>query len=433
MTTTEGRIAAFDRLSGAPIWESDMGLGISSSPVLVRGGVMYITSRNGNGHLWALSQETGQILWSHEEREPLATSPAIAGGHLVVGGDRNGVYAFRQAAGSIPAAPASLQDEAGIQAPQEVTVAATPIAVEQAPAVKAPVATTPAGAVAGDETITTAQPAQLPPSAGAATQTPAAGTAVPIDFPKPTTTPEATLPQVEAAAEAPADAPAPALPEAAAAQTEPAPAAPAAPETAPAPTSTSPPVLATLQITPADGQVPVLLCNDTHIYVGGVVRAESQIAKLTLNEREVDISSGQYLERVDFSGPGEHELVVKATGHDGNEQSHVRRVVALTEGRQSAARPVTIRLRDGSPIFSMVPGLRGERADQMQNTLEIRDASGALVREWVLPPGRVEVVNWNGTLENGEMLPPGDYTIIHTVYDGQEPISRMAQPLRLDS
>jgi len=47
-----------------------------------------------DGRLYVVTLAAGKALWSYEIGEPIESSPAVAGGRVVVGGNDGGVYCF---------------------------------------------------------------------------------------------------------------------------------------------------------------------------------------------------------------------------------------------------------------------------------------------------------------------------------------------------
>jgi outer membrane protein assembly factor BamB len=47
-----------------------------------------------DGRLYLVSLKDGQELWSYEIGQPVESSPAVAGGRIVVGSDDGSVYCF---------------------------------------------------------------------------------------------------------------------------------------------------------------------------------------------------------------------------------------------------------------------------------------------------------------------------------------------------
>ena len=58
-------------------------------------GVVYVTSNDVNGSLWALQASTGTVLWRDTTGGHMTwSSPAVANGVVYVGSDDGNVYAF---------------------------------------------------------------------------------------------------------------------------------------------------------------------------------------------------------------------------------------------------------------------------------------------------------------------------------------------------
>jgi outer membrane protein assembly factor BamB len=108
--TDDGRLLALGREDGHLRWSYDAGAGVPSSPA-VAGGVVYVESRDGAIH--AVSATTGRRIWrvstgpdlpypwGHESGERYFSSPAVAGGLMIVGAGDGDVYALTPATGAI--------------------------------------------------------------------------------------------------------------------------------------------------------------------------------------------------------------------------------------------------------------------------------------------------------------------------------------------
>ena len=62
---------------------------------MISGDILYVGSDD--GYLYALDTESGDEIWSYEVGEDLRSSPAIAGGLLLIATGEGKVLAFRSA------------------------------------------------------------------------------------------------------------------------------------------------------------------------------------------------------------------------------------------------------------------------------------------------------------------------------------------------
>lgn len=103
---TEGAIYAFDKNTGAPIWErreDDMAKDLR--PAAFGGGVSYdngiVYSTNGIGDVKAKNAQTGELLWKVKPAGPLRGSPTIAFGQVFVMTQDNQVISLNATDGSL--------------------------------------------------------------------------------------------------------------------------------------------------------------------------------------------------------------------------------------------------------------------------------------------------------------------------------------------
>jgi outer membrane protein assembly factor BamB len=429
VTTGEGQVHALAAATGRELWRNDLRAATAAAPTLVQGKLMYIASRD--GRLWTLDRPTGRVVGVQRESEPLTTCAAIADGHLLVGGEKGTVFAYVPGAGGLPLPPAEAGDIPQPTVPEPPPAAATPpVAVTPAPpAAAAPVSSAPPLSAPATEPATT-QPAAVPTSATAA---PSALT--------PPATPTATTPASGATAiEGPRDFPSPTAP-AGEIGTAPPPAMtptpPAAPVvTTPAPATGTPPSvpqipLLTLQIVPADGRTPVLLVNQNTLHVGGRVTAGSGIASVRVNGLEAPIKDGEYHTQLTFPGKGQYPLLIEAVDRSGKVTPY-RRDVKVLEGLDALAPDKLIfRQRSGLTAVTMVPGVRAPEAGKYRRIVEIRNAQGQLVHNWVAPGDQPREFPWNGTNANGASAPPGDYEIIYILSAAQGPVAWIRQRIEV--
>jgi outer membrane protein assembly factor BamB len=79
-----GNVYALDEATGALIWETNVGSGVSDSPMVTPGGVVVLG--NGTGDILGLSARSGQILWRVHPNN-YGSAVAIYGSATQVGGD----------------------------------------------------------------------------------------------------------------------------------------------------------------------------------------------------------------------------------------------------------------------------------------------------------------------------------------------------------
>lgn len=469
----EGLLRALDRDTGKVVWQTKLPAAIVASPTVVRADVMYVATRDGK--LSALSTDTGDVLWTMAQQEPLSTAPAIADGHMVIGGEKGTVYAFRPGTGVVmprPTPPKPVASKA--QGPSDKPVAepavapapaapAAPVAaVAAASAESAPAgaATEPAQTVSlpptGVRTTTAAlppvapaaEPAAAPPTPAApqpaAVEKPASPPVAPTPAPAPVPSvspPGAPLtaqrpdsPPKATPTQPPADFPQPTRPAA-----PPAPETQAAPVPAPAnaPAAPLPPAAATgplltLLITPADGRVPTLLANQETIFVGGRVAPASGIERVRVNSIETPIRNGEYGTYVTFPGVGDYQLVVEAEDRTGQRTTHRRHVIVLDRRDPRAKQAMELGQRGGSFIATFVPGARNLDLAGLRKVIELRNDHDQLVRTWSMLADVTEPVAWNGADAQGKVLPAGSYTVVYLLVDSKGAIvSSLSQPVEL--
>lgn len=86
---TDGRIVAFDKATGARLWErGDGDMTKDQAPSAFGGGVSYeggkLYATNGVGDVKALNADTGEVLWKVKPAGPLRGAPTVAFGQLFV-------------------------------------------------------------------------------------------------------------------------------------------------------------------------------------------------------------------------------------------------------------------------------------------------------------------------------------------------------------
>jgi hypothetical protein len=415
--------------------------------------------------------------------EPLSTAPAIADGHMIAGGQQGTVYAYLPGTGVVaqPPAPAkqpATKAQSGGRSAEKPRARATsgraaeqptpPVTPPATPAVEKPIepapatgATAAAPAPANLPTVpgTPSVAAVLPPSgarpagAGLAPAALAPVVASPAPTPVPTVpTPSVVAtkpvaPQKPVAVEKPATPePVPAAPPPA--KTPPAtpkppadfpqptqpPAtlAPATPAAPPAPPTPAAGPLLTLLITPADGRIPTLLCNQNTIFVGGKVAATADVVRVRVNGLETPIRNGEYGTNVTLPGVGSYQIMVEAETRRGERNVHRRRVLVLSGRDARAAELMELGQRGGSFIATFTPGVRNTPLASLRKVVELRNDREQLVRSWSMTADVTEAVNWNGSDAAGKVLPAGRYTATYVLVDAAgAALASVTQPLEL--
>lgn len=124
---TDGVIVAFDKNTGAKLWErGDEDMTKSQAPSAFGGGVSYeagkLYATNGVGDVKALDAETGEVLWKVKPAGPLRGAPTIAFGEIFVMTQDNQLIALKSQDGSL------LWDESGSNTQSGVFGVAAPAA-----------------------------------------------------------------------------------------------------------------------------------------------------------------------------------------------------------------------------------------------------------------------------------------------------------------
>ena len=88
----DGTIQALNEFSGSLIWENHVGPINMSSPLIAKGGVIYVGSLDSN--IYSLDEETGQILGCFATGAPIESSPAMRGPHVLTGSLNGQVFCF---------------------------------------------------------------------------------------------------------------------------------------------------------------------------------------------------------------------------------------------------------------------------------------------------------------------------------------------------
>ena len=123
---SDGTIHAFDRESGARLWDSAANMSDDLRPSAFGGGVSYDNGRlyatNGAGEAKALDAASGEVIWSVSPAGPLRGSPTIAFGQVYVMTQDNQIIALSSANGDL------LWNESGSSAQSGVFGVAAPAA-----------------------------------------------------------------------------------------------------------------------------------------------------------------------------------------------------------------------------------------------------------------------------------------------------------------
>jgi len=124
---TDGVIVAFDKATGARLWDrGDSDMTKDQAPAEFGGGVSYeagkVYATNGVGEVKALNAETGEVLWKVKPAGPLRGSPTIAFGQLFVMTQDNQLISLNIADGSL------MWDESGSNTQSGVFGVAAPAA-----------------------------------------------------------------------------------------------------------------------------------------------------------------------------------------------------------------------------------------------------------------------------------------------------------------
>jgi outer membrane protein assembly factor BamB len=124
---TDGVIVAFDKNTGAKLWENGGGdMTKDQAPSAFGGGASYEAGRlyatNGVGEVKALNADTGEVLWKVKPAGPLRGSPTIAFGQLFVMTQDNQLISLKTEDGSL------VWDESGSNTQSGVFGVAAPAA-----------------------------------------------------------------------------------------------------------------------------------------------------------------------------------------------------------------------------------------------------------------------------------------------------------------
>jgi outer membrane protein assembly factor BamB len=86
------RVHGVDRVTGKGKWEFRARSRVDGSPLICAG--KHVVVGADDGYLYVLDLVSGEELWSYEIGASVKTSPAVAGGLVLVGADDGCLYAF---------------------------------------------------------------------------------------------------------------------------------------------------------------------------------------------------------------------------------------------------------------------------------------------------------------------------------------------------
>lgn len=81
VVNSDGVVAAFNAIDGAPLWRVHLNFDLSSSPT-VHDGKVFIGSREGD--VLCLSAQNGKLLWHHAVSSEILAAPTVADGKVIV-------------------------------------------------------------------------------------------------------------------------------------------------------------------------------------------------------------------------------------------------------------------------------------------------------------------------------------------------------------
>jgi hypothetical protein len=189
--------------------------------------------------------------------------------------------------------------------------------------------------------------------------------------------------------------------------------------------------LLTLACTPADGRTPLLLSNQSYLFVGGKIAPGSNITGIRVNGLDAPIKDGEYQTQVSFPGAGDYLLLVEAIERSG-ERSTYRRTITVVSGVDAVSpNKLTLRQRGGSPVVLLNPGTRGLQMARFTKTIEVRNTQGQLVHNWAMAADQNQDIAWNGSNADGKPVPAGDYELIYILSGDNGPVAWLRQPIEL--
>ncbi len=409
IATRNGHVFGLSAKDGSELWQTALPAAVSSSPTIVAGGKLYVTCHD--GYVRALDLDSGEPLWEHFAGEPLTTGATIAEGHMLIGGENAGLYAYRRGPGK------SVQIAYASQEPFAVGPAGFPAPTRPRP----------------DTT--------QPPSTSVGPPTQVSTPTLPVTFPRPTHGTRPSRPSVapgEVHTTSPGSYP-PQLP---------APAPAAGQRTtatdrrlAGKPGTEQPPAALvddellhmTLLTEPAAGDTPLLVSNRDYVFIGGTIADPSTVAAIQVNGKPVTIEDNRFMHREQFPGPGEYLLRVTATSTQGAASERVRRVRVISPSDPQVPQEVRIAARPApdADCVTFTLGLGG-KIPRQHIIAEIQETTGRVLQRWTHSGAGPFRITWDGMSLADEALPPGDYMAVFALVVGDQMLARIRQPLILD-
>lgn len=92
--TNTGQVGAFDALTGAESWKTDLGVRITSAPTVAADTLLIGTKA---GTVAALNAQTGEVLWDFQTQGRITASPVVAGGVMYIASHDGTLYAVEKA------------------------------------------------------------------------------------------------------------------------------------------------------------------------------------------------------------------------------------------------------------------------------------------------------------------------------------------------
>ena len=450
VATRDGAVVALSVEDGTELWRQATSAPVTAPPTIMSGGTVYVTARD--GHVRALKLATGEQVWEHFTGEPLTTGAAIAEGHMLIGGENGGLYAYRAGAGrSVQVASASEQPVV-LTAP-DATVPQTPPATTDT----SPAASTAPSAPAATGTETTED--DFPRPTVSASEPPVSSSQVEVP-PTPVTSPASATggfapPQMSTAETETSARISPTERVVTPVAIEPGPTASSTPASVPAPAADAAPSAAaekleqstldaseldeddplhlTVLTTPVHGDEPLLVTNRDWAYIRGTVRDTDVIVGIEVNGQPVAIEDNSFLHRELFDGPGSYLVRVRALSTDGAVSERMRRVQVIDP--TDARVPQTVRISGvpeaGTSLMSITMGTSGSISAQ-RLVAEIQRADGAVLQRWSESGSGPFTVTWDGTALSGDAVAAGEYLGVFALMVGDEMVACIRQPLLLE-
>lgn len=92
----EGEVHAFDRVSGAKIWEIDLNAELTAG---ISGDDRYLYAGSSNGDVYSINQADGTLAWSTKVSSEVVSAPSAGADYVVVRSIDGRVYALEKASG----------------------------------------------------------------------------------------------------------------------------------------------------------------------------------------------------------------------------------------------------------------------------------------------------------------------------------------------